>query len=241
MHSIGESKITKILNKGWGSDWRKYNQYRMTRTYPAGFRLDSSNYNPTVAWAMGCQLVALNFQTPDTPLFLNDGRFRQAGSSGYVMKPESVLGHQKPSPRCVKITVLAGRCLPKPKGVNAGEAIDPYVRMELHDVVVKEGKEEYSGESWNTPIVSNNGFCPTWEPVPRVFKVQQPDVAMLLFQVLDDDLGLDDKIASCAIPVSCLRTGIRSVPLYKGHQSNARCGPFDFATLLVRIEFMDVD
>jgi phosphatidylinositol phospholipase C, delta len=238
MHSIGESKISRILKKGWAADWRKYNQNHMTRTYPAGVRVDSSNYNPTIAWAMGCQLVALNFQTPDVPLLLNDGRFRQAGSSGYVLKPESVLGHQKPLPRCVKVSVLSGSCLPKPRGIKEGEAIDPYVQVELHDVTVKDGKEEYTGESWKTPIVTNNGFCPAWEHEPKIFNVKQSEVAMFIFLVLDGNLTVDERIASCAIPVNCLRAGIRSIPLYSGNQSSARCGPFDFATLLVRIEFL---
>ena len=237
MHSIGESKFTKILNKGLASDWRKYNQYHMTRTYPAGFRVDSSNYNPTIPWAMGCQLVALNFQTPDTSLLLNDGRFRQAGGSGYVLKPDSVLGLPKPKPLSVKISILAGNCLPKPMGGKAGEVIDPYVRVELHDVADKGGKEEYVGDIWSSPTVTNNGFCPTWQQASRVFNVQHPDVAMFLFQVLDDDGMLNEAVGSCAIPMSCLRSGTRSVPLYNGHNSNSRGGAFDFATLLIRVDF----
>ena len=241
MHSIGESKVTKILNQGLASDWREYNRFHMTRTYPAGFRVDSSNYNPTIAWAMGCQLVALNFQTPDTSLLLNDGRFRQAGGSGYVLKPDSVLGLRKPRPLSVKVSILAGNCLPKPKGVKAGEVIDPYVRVELHDVADKGGKEEYVGELWSSPTVANNGFCPTWRQASRVFYVQNPDVAMFMFQVLDNDVVLNEAIASCAIPVSCLRTGTRSVPLYEGHHSNSRSGVFDFATLLIRVDLINVD
>eukprot|EP00980_Cylindrotheca_fusiformis_P023799 scaffold11028_cov73-Cylindrotheca_fusiformis.AAC.1 len=63
----------------------------MTRTYPAGVRVDSSNYNPMLAWSLGCQMVALNFQTSDTHLILNDGRFRANGGCGYVPKPASVM------------------------------------------------------------------------------------------------------------------------------------------------------
>jgi phosphatidylinositol phospholipase C, delta len=94
MHSIGETKIMKIIGKDAANTtlWRHYNAFHLTRTYPAGTRVDSSNYNPTLAWAVGCQLVALNFQTWDTPLVLNDGRFRQMQICGYLPKPESVLG-----------------------------------------------------------------------------------------------------------------------------------------------------
>ena len=34
------------------------------RTYPKGTRFDSSNYDPTLLWGCGVQMVALNFQTP---------------------------------------------------------------------------------------------------------------------------------------------------------------------------------
>uniref|UniRef100_A0A7S2Y369 phosphoinositide phospholipase C n=1 Tax=Entomoneis paludosa TaxID=265537 RepID=A0A7S2Y369_9STRA len=36
-------------------------------------------------------MVALNFQTPDTPLIINDGRFRENKRCGYILKPQGVL------------------------------------------------------------------------------------------------------------------------------------------------------
>ena len=55
--------------------WREYNREHLTRCYPAGGRVDSSNYNPVVSWHIGCQLVALNFQTAnDSAMNINDGR-----------------------------------------------------------------------------------------------------------------------------------------------------------------------
>ena len=33
------------------------------RTYPAGMRIDSSNFNPVIFWSFGIQFVALNYQT----------------------------------------------------------------------------------------------------------------------------------------------------------------------------------
>ena len=93
MHSISETKISKILDKDPrnGPDWQRYNTNHMTRTYPKGLRVDSSNYNPSLAWAAGSQLVALNFQTSDTPLIMNDGRFRESRRCGYVLKPSTVM------------------------------------------------------------------------------------------------------------------------------------------------------
>ena len=86
--------MAKILSKTSSNTpmWRLYNVHHMTRTYPSGSRIDSSNYNPLLAWSMGCQMVALNFQTSDPPLILNDGMFRQNSGCGYLVKPPSVLG-----------------------------------------------------------------------------------------------------------------------------------------------------
>ena len=241
MHSIGESKITKLISKQKDNAelWRQYNVRHMTRTYPAGARVDSSNYNPTLAWAMGCQLVALNFQTGDVPLIINDGRFRQHGNCGYILKPERMrsTGKQKGSLGKMNLTVrvLSGNCLPKPKGEKEGETVDPYVTVVLHDVQ-DGGKEEYVSTSHTTSCVNDNGFCPVWNDPGKTFTVHTPDVATLVFTVIDDDVVGDDKIAAAAIPITCLRQGYRSIQLYDYH-SNTRHGPFQYATLLVEIKF----
>ena len=39
---------------------------QFVRTYPAGTRIDSSNYDPIPLWNHGVQMVALNVQTPGT-------------------------------------------------------------------------------------------------------------------------------------------------------------------------------
>jgi phosphatidylinositol phospholipase C, delta len=238
MHSIGEGKITKILDKSPvnAKMWREYNVQHMTRTYPAGTRIDSSNYNPLVAWAMGCQLVALNFQTSDTPLLLNDGRFRQGGGCGYLLKPPSVMGKTSRSRKnTISIKILSALCLPKPKGAKDGEIVDPYIKVELHDVSLsKLGKEEYMYQSGKTSVVDNNGFCPSWRDASFSFDVSNPDVAMLMFEIVDQDYDVDDIICSSAIPVSCLRKGYRSVQLYDDHGTTS--GPFECATLFVHIQ-----
>ena len=240
MHSIGETKIVKILNQSASNSslWREYNTKHMTRTYPAGTRVDSSNYNPIIAWSMGCQLVALNFQTCDTPLLLNDGRFRQNGQCGYVLKPPSVLGLcpvQLSKPVTVKVRVLSGSCLPKPEGSKVGETIDPYVKVTIHDVQRKGDKEIMKMDSHTTEIINDNGFCPNWDEREfHNFKVYSPDVAMIHFCLMESDIGLDDKISHCVLPLICMRQGYRSILMHD--QYGTRTGVFGFATLLVEIQ-----
>jgi hypothetical protein len=242
MHSIGETKIKKILEKSIDNAklWRKYNISHLTRTYPAGSRVDSSNYNPVLAWSMGCQLVALNFQTPDTPLILNDGMFRRNGGCGYIEKPVSIMGGARSNKMTLKVSILSAHCLPKPMGAKDGELVDPYISVEVHDVCIASDseKEEYVATTSQTSAVENNGFCPVWTDANFTFKVHTPDVAMLMFKIIDDDYGYDDIIASSAIPFSCLRQGYRIVQLYD--QNNTRTGPFQYSNLFVKISIDNI-
>ena len=124
MHSIDETKFLKIINKDPArvGQWKQYNTTHMTRIFPHGSRVDSSNYNPVVAWAMGVQLVALNFQTNDSAMTINDGRFRVNGSCGYVLKPPSILPQFNAGDRMwLRIKILSGSNLPKPYGETVGE------------------------------------------------------------------------------------------------------------------------
>jgi hypothetical protein len=293
MHSISEPKIHKIVHKHASNSqqWREYNVSHMTRTYPAGARVDSSNYNPVLAWALGCQLVALNFQTADTALVLNDGLFAQQGNCGYILKPNSVLlqsslekdersqkdttetgsfefadkkqlsssdsndsvvavlncyqqltSHFTPYPACrdgplrIGIRILSGSCLPKPRGAKLGESIDPYVTLTVHDVQEKaDGTLLPVIATHSSSAVQDNGFCPLWNETSETeFVIHNPEVAFLHISLIEEDIGLDDKVGDVVIPVRCLRFGYRSILL---HDRNAttRSGPFAFATLLVHI------
>ena len=239
MHSIGETKIPKLIQKDYlnAVKWREYNQRHMTRTYPAGTRVDSSNYIPMLAWSVGSQLVALNFQTPDTPLVLNDGLFRQSGGRGYVLKPDSVLGFVQgglPTPIHLTIRVISGSCLPKPGGSTTGEIIDPYVQVSLHDIKEANygGEYEATFDTQKTDAVMDNGFSPVFQRTFQ-FYISSPDCAMLCFDVKERDVAMDEKVAHSAIPFSFLRKGYRSIPLYDNH--NTRSGVFGFASLLVEV------
>lgn len=55
MSSFVESKMTNLVNNQ-GAEFVKYNQRQLSRIYPGGGRVDSSNYNPQLAWNAGCQI-----------------------------------------------------------------------------------------------------------------------------------------------------------------------------------------
>ncbi len=81
-----------------------HNTTHLSRIYPRGSRVMSSNYDPVPLWLAGCQLVALNFQAEDRPLMLNRALFRQNGCCGYVLKPK-VLRHDEHAGEKVFLTI----------------------------------------------------------------------------------------------------------------------------------------
>lgn len=74
MSSFPETKAEKYVNKAKGKKFLQYNRLQLSRIYPKGQRLDSSNYDPLPMWICGSQLVALNFQTPGEKVPRGAGR-----------------------------------------------------------------------------------------------------------------------------------------------------------------------
>lgn len=237
MHSFSESRVTTFCKRAQSHKWILYNQTHISRTFPSGTRIDSSNYSPILAWSTGCQMAALNIQTPDEALLINDGRFRENGGVGYVLKPSILMMKEQMEPRSthVEVKILSGSCLPKPKGLSFGECIDPYVKISLFDC--HDGKELNSYQTTNA--VLNNGFSPIWNFEESFhFDVKNSSVAEMQFTVWNKNasaLSDDEIISSSSVPISCMRQGIRSVQLFD--ENNTRSGAFDFASLLVLVKF----
>ncbi|MED6293418.1 1-phosphatidylinositol 4,5-bisphosphate phosphodiesterase beta-1, partial [Characodon lateralis] len=62
MSSFVETKALEHLTKS-PVEFVEYNKSQLSRIYPKGTRVDSSNFMPQLFWNAGCQLVALNYQT----------------------------------------------------------------------------------------------------------------------------------------------------------------------------------
>jgi len=84
------------MSKSSAEKFIKLNSTHLSRIYPRGSRVMSSNYDPIPLWRAGCQLIALNFQADDRPLMLNRAMFKQNGGCGYVLKPK-ILRHDFPA------------------------------------------------------------------------------------------------------------------------------------------------
>jgi len=219
----------------------RFTRNHLLRSFPSWKVADGTthlNYNPVAQWAVGCQLVSMDFQVSDEHLLVNDGRFRMNGSSGYVLKPQYLLKDGNPSEKWQhwKLHVLSGRCLPKPtgrRGLLSSGHVNPYVRVYLYDGVTGKNSAKLL---YSTASVDRNGLNPVWD-TSKEFEVavERPSIADVLFAAWDKRSdGSSDFIAGAAVPVSCMREGYRSVSLYDS--LHTKLGPFSFASLFVRAQ-----
>jgi phosphatidylinositol phospholipase C delta len=123
-----------------------HNRRFLTRVYPSGFRLRSSNFDPNSFWRSGVQMVALNWQTYDIGMQMNQAMFA-AGTdrTGYVLKPESMrrrtsvldsLTEKKPATTerllvRFSVDVISAQQLPRPRGMDPEDNINPYIEIEM--------------------------------------------------------------------------------------------------------------
>ncbi|XP_008313097.1 1-phosphatidylinositol 4,5-bisphosphate phosphodiesterase delta-3-A-like isoform X2 [Cynoglossus semilaevis] len=219
MSSFSESEALRLI-KDSGIHFVRHNSHQLSRIYPSGQRLQSSNYNPQEMWNAGCQIVALNFQTPGEQMDLNQGRFLQNGQCGYILKPtfmcrpsttfhpENVGGGPGHNPLLLTIRVISAQQLPKPGGDKPSSIVDPQVWVEIHGAPIDNSKKK-------TNHVDNNGFNPRWDSTFN-FTVHAPDLALVRFVVEDHDYTLsNDFLGQFTLPLTSLRTGYRHVRLLR--------------------------
>jgi len=200
----------------------------LSRIYPKGTRVDSSNYIPTPAWSAGSQLVALNYQTGDLAYHINFGKFMENGNCGFVLKPDHMISdtQKKSEGFRLLINVISASSLPKPGGAQKGEIIDPFVHIYLN------GPNPAEDDEAKTRTINDNGFNPVWNQT-FAFDVKYPEMSYLTFHVNDEDVMSHEFIAFASLPVSCMRPGFRVLKLYDA--LGKRNHDFEYASLFVRI------
>ncbi|XP_017283522.1 1-phosphatidylinositol 4,5-bisphosphate phosphodiesterase beta-3 isoform X2 [Kryptolebias marmoratus] len=229
MSSFVETKGLELL-KSFPSEFVEYNKNQLSRIYPKGTRVDSSNYMPQLFWNVGCQMAALNFQTLDAAMQLNMGVFEYNGNSGYLLKPEfmrRVDKHFDPFTEnivdgivanTVSIKVISGQYLTDKK-------VSVYVEVDMF------GLPADTKRKYRTKTVGNT-MNPQWGEDAFTFnKVVLPSLASLRIAVLEDSGKF---IAHRILPVSAMRPGYRYLNL-----KNELNQPLMLASLLVYIDVKD--
>ncbi|EPY89216.1 1-phosphatidylinositol-4,5-bisphosphate phosphodiesterase delta-1 [Camelus ferus] len=237
MASFSENRALRLLQES-GNNFVRHNVSHLSRIYPAGWRTDSSNYNPVEMWNAGCQIVALNFQTPGPEMDVYQGRFQDNGACGYVLKPDFLRDPnstfnsralaQGPwwTRKRLTVRVISGQQLPK-VNKNKNSIVDPKVTVEIHGV----GRDVASRQ---TAVVTNNGFNPWWD-TEFEFEVVVPELALLRFVVEDYDASSkNDFIGQSTIPLDSLKQGYRHV-----HLLSKNGDQHPSATLFVKVTLQD--
>jgi len=205
------------FSKDQGIDFTKFNSVVMSRIYPKGLRIDSSNYNPMPYWYCGSQVVALNYQTFDINLKLNEGRFQKNGRTGYIIKPDCMrkLGNNEitwkgcsemPPTKSIRIHIISAWRL--------SNLIAKNVKDDLKNVSCKVRLSLYSGhveiQPFESELIKDNLLNPRVD-LDQCFNVFHEELDMLMFEITDKDGS--EVYAYYSIPVDCVRTGYRTVPL----------------------------
>ncbi|XP_063816054.1 1-phosphatidylinositol 4,5-bisphosphate phosphodiesterase delta-3 [Pseudophryne corroboree] len=233
MSSFSEDKVRRLMKES-GNTLVRYNTRQLSRIYPDGLRANSSNFSPQEMWNAGCQLVALNFQTPDHKMDLNRGRFQDNGFCGYVLKPEFLRREEtyfnpedlSGSVKMLNIKILSAQQLPKLNQENPNSIVDPFVRVEIHSLGKKREQE--------TTYILNNGFNPTWNETLRL-EVLCPELALVRFVVEDyDKTSSNDFVGQYTLPFLSMKQGYRHVHLLS--KDGAALSP---ATLFVHMHIED--
>ncbi|CAF0707706.1 unnamed protein product [Brachionus calyciflorus] len=188
-----------------------YNTRQMSRIYPRGGRVDSSNYMPQIFWNTGCQMVSLNFQTPDLGMQLNMGKFEYNGNSGFLLKPDFLRRSDKyfdPFSESPVDGVIAAYCSIR---VISGQflsekRIGTYVEVDMYGLPTDTIRREF-----RTKTVPNNGLNPYYNEDPFVFrKIILPDLACIRIGVFEETGKL---IGQRVLPLDGLQAGYRHISL----------------------------
>ena len=167
----------------------KHNMRYLMRVYPSGYRIHSTNPDPLVFWRRGVQMMALNWQTYDLPMQMNEAMFASGSDKlGYVLKPRelreslsiqeeisepSIHGLGKIQKKLIRfsVDVISAQQLPRPRGVAPDATLDPYVEIEMFSAEDK-GKGVASGEG-GSDASARNGMSGIGSPHRRRTHVVQ--------------------------------------------------------------------
>uniref|UniRef100_A0A8C3UTU4 Phosphoinositide phospholipase C n=1 Tax=Catharus ustulatus TaxID=91951 RepID=A0A8C3UTU4_CATUS len=229
--SFTEMKAGDLLSK-FPLQFVEYNKWQMSRIYPKGTRMDSSNYQPQMFWNVGCQMVALNFQTMDVPMQQNMALFEFNGQCGYLLKHEFMRRPDKQFDpfsvdridglvaTTVCVTVLSGQFL-------SDRSVKTYVEVELLGLP-RDAKRKHRTKLTSTA----NSINPVWKEEAFVFeKIMMPELASLKIVAWEEGGKF---IGQRIVPIIAMHPGYHHVCLRS--ESNM---PLTMPALFVFLEIKD--
>lgn len=195
----------------------RHNMRYLMRVYPNGGRITSSNFDPLIYWKRGVQMAALNWQTFDTGMQINQAMFDGGtDQSGYVLKPfegrqiqvmpnlspDEWVGKRPRKKVAFEIEVISAQQLMRPWTLGEKRTLDPYVEVEVFIADDKRNKADAAANASvqnvqlknRTKIVRDNGFNPEFNQ-SFAFDVttKYPDLIFVRWTVKLADKGYTDR------------------------------------------------
>ncbi|KAL6247726.1 hypothetical protein RBB50_005074 [Rhinocladiella similis] len=196
-----------------------HNLEYLCRVYPKNLRLQSSNFDPNTFWRRGVQMVALNWQTFDAHMQMNQAMFAAGTDAyGYVLKPEYLrkprtkhgdFEHRVKLPRYkmkFSVQVVSAQQLPRPPNMSRETPLNPFIEVQMFSAEDRArgiangtgGKETYSngyhgiGSPYRrqTKICFGNGFNPQFgDSIELSLETKYPELVFVRFIVYNSDDG----------------------------------------------------
>jgi len=239
MSSFPETKAERLMCGPSGDPalFLRYHRTQISRIYPKAQRVASDNYSPIPMWGCGSQMVALNYQTGDEPMQLNQAKFLDNNKCGYLLRPEFMfsegyLPHDAGAPAVsgvspldLTVRVMGARHLMR----SSKSLVSPFVEVEVIGA-------EYDCVKHKTKVVNDNGFNPIWDESFKL-RILNPDLALVRLCVYDVDMFTENNFLGAAtFPAKLIMGGFRSVQLKNGHSEE-----LELSSLLVQLIKSEVD
>ena len=183
-------------------------------------------------------MAALNYQTGDKPMQVNQAKFLDNGQCGFLLRPEFMfrpgyLPSDPPSDPAIctslelAVTILAARHLyrgVKKFGSRSGQGmVSPLVELEVLGC-------DYDTVKHKTKTIPDNGLNPVWDETFKL-RILNPEMALIRLSIYDEDMfGDPNFIGHATFPDKLLLSGYRSIQLKNGYSEE-----LELSSLLVKV------
>lgn len=212
MHSFSENQLATLAEK-YPLVLLSLTYQKFIRTYPKASRVDSSNFNPMLAWKYGIQMAAINIQKPDYGFHVNEGFFLKSLDTGYILKPPQLMvkgSFYNPNWTKSQKTEFTEQLNIE---ILCGQFVDPTQFTNLPVVIEIEivGGMDADCQTFSTEACGNI-FNPVFGKNKHTFNLFMPSLCCMYVKVFA--VGrLQKMIYQTCLPVDLLKTGLRYISM----------------------------